>query len=255
MNKNKDLANISSKINESTQDFSLTFIQVISSIAVVTLHTNGCFWEFSSTERYWLTANIIECLFYFAVPVFFMITGITLIDYQNRYSTKIYFEKRIKKTLIPYIAWSILGVFILLATGKIAWGNVTFKWIVKGLISTDQIIGIYWFFRPLFCVYLCIPLFSAIEKKKKIEMAKYLLIIGFVINILVPFVISITEIGIEWQYSISPISGYLFWVLAGYYIYNTLWENNTPPPFKDIYIHISSVRIDTSHGWYIFAFN
>ena len=62
--------------NGKTKDFTLTFIQVISALAVVTLHTNGCFWQFSATERYWFTANIIECLCYFAVPVFFMITGI-----------------------------------------------------------------------------------------------------------------------------------------------------------------------------------
>lgn len=65
----------------------ITLLSVISAIAVVCLHTNGCFWSFSK-ERYWFTANIIECVFFFAVPIFFMITGVTLIDYQEKYSTK-----------------------------------------------------------------------------------------------------------------------------------------------------------------------
>lgn len=58
----------------------LTILSVISAIAVVMLHTNGCFWRFSY-ERYWFTANIIESVMYFAVPVFFMISGATLLDY------------------------------------------------------------------------------------------------------------------------------------------------------------------------------
>ena len=61
-------------------------------------------------ENYWISANIIESIFYFAVPVFFMISGCTLIDYRNKYSTKIYFKKRINKTLIPFIIWSMLAL-------------------------------------------------------------------------------------------------------------------------------------------------
>lgn len=108
-------------MKESVQqkDFCITFIQVISAIAVVFLHTNGCFWQFSKTERYWHTANIIESVFYFAVPLFFMVTGITLIDYQDKYSTKEFFKKRIIKTLFPYIIWSLIGALYLIKKGGV----------------------------------------------------------------------------------------------------------------------------------------
>ena len=64
------------------------------------LHTNECFWTFSAEERYWRTANIIECIFYFAVPVFFMISGITLMDFYDRNSLKEYFLKEPEKLLL-----------------------------------------------------------------------------------------------------------------------------------------------------------
>lgn len=64
----------------------IQILGVLSCLAVVVLHTNGCFWDFSY-ERYWLTANLIENLCYFAVPIFFMISGATLMDYRKRYST------------------------------------------------------------------------------------------------------------------------------------------------------------------------
>lgn len=36
----------------------LSFLNVISCIAVIMLHTNGCFWAFSH-ERYWVTAQML----------------------------------------------------------------------------------------------------------------------------------------------------------------------------------------------------
>lgn len=91
--------------------FFLSFLQCICAISVVTLHTNGIFWKFSQTERYWFTANIVESLFYFAVPIFFMITGATLLNYQERYSTKEYFVRRIKKQYSLMYAGVLLEFF------------------------------------------------------------------------------------------------------------------------------------------------
>lgn len=62
---------------------------VLSCISVVLLHANGIFW-LHPNGALWISSNIIESVFYFAVPVFFMISGLTLIDYNKRYSTKIY---------------------------------------------------------------------------------------------------------------------------------------------------------------------
>lgn len=48
----------------------IQILGVIACLAVVAMHVNGCFWQFSY-DRYWITANIIECICYFAVPIFF----------------------------------------------------------------------------------------------------------------------------------------------------------------------------------------
>ena len=87
----------------------IQILGVLSCLAVVVLHTNGCFWDFSY-ERYWLTANLIENLCYFAVPIFFMISGATLMDYRKRYSTEEFFKKRFWKTVVPFLIWSVVGI-------------------------------------------------------------------------------------------------------------------------------------------------
>ena len=72
-------------MTDRTETEYITFISVISSFAVLFLHTNGCFWAFDAEASYWPSANIIESVCYFAVPSFFMISAITLIDFFDRY--------------------------------------------------------------------------------------------------------------------------------------------------------------------------
>lgn len=74
----------------------ISLASVLSAIAVVYLHTNSCFWNFS-TARYWLTANIIESIFYFAVPIFYMISGSMLIDFNKRYPINEFFPNVLQK--------------------------------------------------------------------------------------------------------------------------------------------------------------
>lgn len=80
----------------------IQILGVIACLAVVAMHVNGCFWQFSY-DRYWITANIIECICYFAVPIFFMISGATLLNYRKRYTTAVFFKKRFGKTLVPFL--------------------------------------------------------------------------------------------------------------------------------------------------------
>ena len=92
------------------QTFFLSLASVVSAFAVVSLHANSCFWTFDAHERYWITANFIECFFYFSVPVFFMISGATLLDFLNRYDLGTFFRKRFAKTVIPYCFWSLFAL-------------------------------------------------------------------------------------------------------------------------------------------------
>lgn len=151
----------------------ISILNILSCFAVVMLHTNSCFWNFSY-ERYWWTANIIESIMYFAVPIFFMITGVTLLDYREKYSTKEYFMKRIKKTLIPFFVWSFIGlIYIYFPFDKYTDDIFSVSTIIDMIMNT-KIIGIYWFFIPLFSVYLSIPVLSAIPKKNKKSILLYL---------------------------------------------------------------------------------
>ena len=159
----------------------IMLVNVLSMLAVVYMHVNNCFWTFS-TERYWKSADVIESVMYFAVPCFFMISGANLMDYRKRYDTKTFLIKRTKKTIIPYIFWSLFGIGFGIWMNTLRWEDVTIKYVVNGLIN-GSLVRIFWFFIPLYIVYLSIPLFSAVEEEKRKSVFVYISVVGFLLNV------------------------------------------------------------------------
>lgn len=208
------------KSNESSNLFYITVLNVLSALAVVGLHTNGCFWEFSK-ERWWFTANIIESVLYFAVPVFFMITGATLLDYTKRCDTKTFFTRRLKKTVIPFVFWSLVALlFQIYFCKSISWNVITIGYLVDGVLNT-KFNSLYWFFPPLFGLYLSIPLFASLEESKRIAVLKYLAGSCFLLNCLIPFLLTVFKIEIHFPIVIVVGSGYLLYLILGY-LFNKL---------------------------------
>lgn len=192
----------------------ITVLSVISALSVVGLHTNGVFWQFNR-ERYWFTANFLECLFYFAVPVFFMITGSMLIDFNKRYSLKDYFQKRIHRVVIPFIFWSLMGMAYDLYRYPAHMAKVNVWYIINGITSTS-FIGIFWFFIPLFGIYMSIPLFSAVADKYKVPIFKYVIGISFVVLYLIPFIIKVLGMPVKYSLNVTVGNNCLIYVLIGY---------------------------------------
>ena len=194
----------------------ITVASVLSAVAVVLLHTNS-FWQYGDSLR-WEIANIINCSLIFAVPVFFMISGATLIDYSDRYDTKIFLKKRFKKTLIPFVFWSLIAVLLhALLLKDLPKSSYSFLNIMMGVLSAS-FVPIYWFFIPLFVNYLSMPLFTITRKKDRKSTFKYLIFLGLIINAAIPFILKLAGINWKFPYTISIISGALYYLVVGYYI-------------------------------------
>ena len=143
----------------------IDFLSIVSAFAVVMLHANGIFWSHPA-GRLWITSNCIEAMFYFAVPIFFMISGATLMDYREKYSTKEFFVRRAIRAGIPFLAWKIGCV---LALGGLPWGHIVSRetvFIFLNELYNSSIIGVYWFFLPLFVIYLSIPFLASVREKR-----------------------------------------------------------------------------------------
>lgn len=60
-------------------------LNILACIAVLFLHCNGEVHNFSNT-RLWRECLVIEVLCYFAVPIFIMVSGATLLRYREIYN-------------------------------------------------------------------------------------------------------------------------------------------------------------------------
>ncbi len=193
----------------------LDLIKVIACFMVVLQHGNSCYFEVENDTGYWFSANVIASIVRFAVQVFFMVTGVNLLDFYDRYDVKTYFKKRFTSILIPYLFWSIASIMVdalILTSGK---NKLTVRYIVNGFIN-GKIVPIYWFFIQLMLICICIPVLAAVEKEKKLKTYQYIVAFTFVFNILIPFLLMPVNDVINYNLQLPVISGYLFFAVAGY---------------------------------------
>lgn len=194
-------------------------LNVIACFCVVCMHCNGWIHLFIKDDL-WGARVLIEVICYFAVPVFFMLSGATLLNYRQRYSTTEFYKKRFIRTVIPYLFWSITFYTIYLLRG-----NPPFGWkdtITR--VTTGEIpYTFYWFFIPLFLLYIFMPFFSFMVEKLKNCQLQFLCLLLFVFQSVIPTISSLVDLNISFQ---TPIAGYFIFMLLGYLLANNDYESN-----------------------------
>lgn len=190
-------------------------LNVSACFAVVALHCNQMVHTWQPGKN-WLFALAIEVLFYWAVPIFFMLTGATLMKYRVRYDTKTFLKKRAARTLVPFIAWSL--IWYLVISVRLNGEHLGPRNFIN-LMLNNRIEQVYWFFFPLFSIYLSMPLLSILADNKRA--LTYGVIASFLLQCVFPYALS--PFGITWPGSISvlAISGNLIYVALGYLLSTT----------------------------------
>lgn len=189
-------------------------LNVAACFSVVALHCNQTVHTWQPGKN-WLFALGIEVLFYWAVPVFFMLTGATLMRYRERYSTKTFLKKRFKRTVIPFVAWSL--IFYLATSVPIDGAHLGIRTFLNMMFSTE-IVDVYWFFLPLFSIYLSVPMLSLLADKK--EVIAYGTGLSFLLQSLLPYLFKLFNINWPGGLTILSFSGMLIYVGLGYLLAN-----------------------------------
>lgn len=201
--------------------FVLDFLNVICCMGVVWLHVNGAVWTFSYF-RTWVTSWLLETLLYWPVPLFFMMTGIKLMDYRQFYGTKEFLKRRFVKTGIPFLFWSVVSVFWAIHVSGYLPPDTDLSVVsMLDLIFNCKGMVIYWFFPALFSVYLSMPFVSLIAKEKRRTAYTYVLAYGLLANSVLPFIAALLGKGMNAELKSPICGGYLVYVLFGYLLWDT----------------------------------
>lgn len=95
----------------------LDVLNVLACICVVGMHCNGIVHNFDGSSA-WVQSMVVETLAYWAVPVFFMLSGATMMNYRERYSTGEFFKRRILRVGIPFIFWTLFMAAVKYGNGE-----------------------------------------------------------------------------------------------------------------------------------------
>ena len=189
-------------------------LNITACIAVIAMHCNGIVHTYSEA-RCWKTSLIVETIAFWAVPVFFMLTGATLIDYRKRYSTKEFFIKRFVKTLIPFLAWSLIFLGLYIRAGIISGESLTISVVIQRILNCE-ILPIYWFFPALYTVYFSIPVLSAIPEKSRKSIFNYMIIYAICFISILPIIFALIGISFSEAFTPAICGGYILYALLGY---------------------------------------
>ena len=209
-------------------------LNIIAIFAVIALHCNGIV-HGNPNSRAWNTSLIVECVFYFAVPLFIMLSGATLMKYRERYDTKTFFLKRCKKIIIPFIFWAIIMIIwkeyvlkinIIPKDGLVAYLNVFFE-------NKEE--STYYFMFSILGIYLTMPLLSLLSKDEYKKNLWFVVVLYFIFNALIPNLLKIFGINYNMNFTVQ-LGGFTIFILIGYLLSTEEISKN-----KRIIIYIGAI--------------
>lgn len=198
-------------------------LTILAGVAVVMLHTSLNVFSLSHTKT-WAFSLALQALFIFAVPIFFMLSGMNLLGYRDKYSTKTFFMKRARKTLMALIFGSVVVYLMYALFPTKFWGaeEIAASASVADFSKrffTNTINFPLWFIYTILYLYLLTPVLSLVVQKK--ETFLYVMALTLFVSFGLPL---LEFIGISGSYFdllfrwAAFNSECLFYYLLGYYI-------------------------------------
>lgn len=188
-------------------------LTIVSCFAVVCLHCNALVHSFEPTSS-WDAALVVEVLAYFAVPVFFMLTGANNMRYRSKYTTGEFLKRRLKKLALPFVVWSL----IVYSLQHIVFAD-PIDATVGGFLTqfmAGTIEPIYWFFFAIIALTLAMPVLSALADNRKVLW--YIVGVSFLLTFFAPFLFN--AIDLPWNSSLNlPVAGgFVMYAVLGYLV-------------------------------------
>lgn len=193
----------------------IDFMNIAACFGVISLHCSGSVHSYGMIEeRLWILSMCVQTIAHYSIPVFFMITGTTLLEYRKKYDTRIFFRKRFLRVGIPFFYWTIIYMLLPMIMdgapmpGASAW---------RDAFLSNGANNIFWFFYTIFGIYFCMPVFSLIAKEENFKTIEYLCIGAFITVAIYP---AITRFIVPIVGEILPtaMGGYIGYVFIGWLI-------------------------------------
>lgn len=145
-------------------------IRLIATIGVVVLHVSSTgLYGFGKTSTFdWMTANLVDSITRYCVPLFFMLSGALILSKTE--SPLEFYKKRFMRVLLPFLFWSLIYGAVCAAIQYIKGNSIStvsfFTDILfyKGVFSQQAYH--LWYIYVLIGIYILSPLIKPLLKSK-----------------------------------------------------------------------------------------
>lgn len=171
----------------------LFYVDIIRALAismVVLLHTAAVPMKHFSTisPSEWWISNLVFSFSHQSVPLFIMISGLLLLNTSKNETIGVFYRKRIKKVIIPFIFWGIIYYcWRIFFKSESHTFQETLKIFLKGPIYYHL-----WFIYMIIGLYLATPILRVYLKTASRLNLLYFITLWFLITSLLPIFSSIT---------------------------------------------------------------
>ena len=191
-------------------------LTIAACFAVVALHCNGLVHSFKPSSA-WGQSLAVEVLFFWAVPVFFMLTGANNMGYRKKRSTKEFLLRRARRLLVPFVAWSLIAYLYYGFTVKGVDTMSVFGFAEAFMNNT--IVPIYWFFFAIISLTLAMPVLSLLADNKRVLW--YIVAVQFLLGSVLPFASNMLEIPWSTAFELPVANTWVMYAILGYLLANT----------------------------------
>lgn len=193
-------------------------LNIIACFSVLLLHSNHQSKSYEGEISFrWIYGLIIYTFFYFPVPIFFMLSGSTLIGRSCSNGIKQFYIRRFKRVVIPFIFWSFFYFFIgYFITHKYE-NTYSIHDFANDFINAKFNTHM-WFFIPLFSIYISMPFIEKMLLNINKRMELLFLILSFLFLSLMPQICELCDI----NYFVVGSDRGIF-VMGGNFLFYAVW--------------------------------
>lgn len=207
----------------------LDTLRTLATLGVVLIHVSSPIVNttFHQNLNYWWIGNFLMSLTRYAVPMFLLLSGATMLHQEYKLSE--FYRKRLMRVVVPFLFWIIVYFFfryftLPTKTPPVGFNNIL-SWARK-LFITEGVSKHFWYIYMIIFIYLLLPILSKVAKKVSNKNMPYLLISWIIIaswcTRYAANMYLFTDLGRIFKYVL--FTGYLF---LGSYIYTQVKVSNS----------------------------
>ncbi|WP_334329663.1 acyltransferase [Companilactobacillus sp. HBUAS59699] len=162
----------------------IDIIRVVAMLAVVFAHSCANILIAGPRASLWAPANILVTVTEIAVPLFYMISGATILNSNRTKDLKYLFKHRLVRIILPFVIWTIISaVFFQTINEGLNLHAIVTK---VAMIYHQPVLMAFWFLYPLIGFYLVSPAIKAFIDNTNKSTINYILILWYITNIVLP---------------------------------------------------------------------